>query len=161
MIRRVALLILPFMLACGYQSGQVTGGDGRSIAIPVVINRTYRRDLERDLTRALHEEVRSRTRYRLVGESDDPDLLLTTALTRVSESVLSERDHAELRESSIQVSAHITVLDRRTGETILDNVPFQERRSFAPLKGESIRTAELAAMRALAERIVYSLADGW
>lgn len=160
-MRLTVYLLLPILAACGYQSGQVTGGDGRSIAIPVAVNRTYRRDLERDLTRALHEEVRNRTRFRLVSEADDPDLLLTTSLRRAKESVLSERDRAELRESSVQITVNVTVLDLRSGEKVLLDAPFMERQSFAPLKGESIRTAEVAAMRTLAERIVYSLADGW
>jgi hypothetical protein len=55
----------------------------------------------------------------------------------------------------------ITIGESGTGRKVVDKVRLSERRAFAPVKGETVRTAENAAIRALAERIVYTLSGGW
>jgi outer membrane lipopolysaccharide assembly protein LptE/RlpB len=148
-------------IGCGYQSGQVVPAGGRTIAVPLFTNRTYRPDLERDLTRAVQQEIVARTGFHIVDEAADPDLVLVGRLVSVSEEVLSQRSRGRIRESSVLVTAVVTVEDRRTGEKAVEKVRLTERQAFAPVKGESLRTAEVAAMRGLAERIVYTLSAAW
>ncbi|MHC4473638.1 MAG: LPS assembly lipoprotein LptE [Planctomycetota bacterium] len=157
---RIALVAL-LVAGCGYQAGQVVPGDGRTIAVPLFRNLTYRRDLERDLTRAVQQEILSRTRYHLVDEASDPDLVLKGRLLRVSEELLTQRSRGRIRESSVIVTVVVTVEDRRTGERPVAKVRLTERQAFVPVKNESLRTAEVAAMRGLAERIVYTLSAPW
>jgi hypothetical protein len=59
------------------------------------------------------------------------------------------------------MTATVRIVER--GGTGKPPPPFEvsSRKSFAPGKGESIRTAESAAMREIARRIVYSLAREW
>ena len=163
-MKAAGALILAALLAvsCGYSIGPVApGAGGRTIAVPAFENTTYRRDLERDLTRAVREEILARSDCRLVEISDHPDLVLTGTLVEVDERVLSESEGGELRESSVAVTAMVTLSDTRTGELLLDRSRLTEREPFVPAKGGSIRTAENAALRTLAERIVYSLSPGW
>ena len=162
MSRVVALLaIFVPTLACGYSTGQDAGGQGRTIAVPVFTNATLRRDLERDLTRAVQQEIISRTTYRLTDVSAGPELVMTGKITEISEMMLTQRSGTETRTSAVIMTAVITVENRRTGETVLDKKKITERQPFSPVKGETIRTAEQAAMRNMAERIVYSLSSGW
>ncbi|MCU0726520.1 MAG: LPS assembly lipoprotein LptE [Planctomycetes bacterium] len=153
----LSCLALP-AAGCGYSAGQAAGG-GKSIAVPLFTNTTFRRDLERDLTRAVHQELRTRSGYAL--RSEPADLVLTGKVVEIAEGVLSEYEGAEIRESSVRIVAEITVTDSRTGEKIVDRLRVAERRSFAPVKGESVRSAESAAIRGLAERIVSTLEAGW
>jgi outer membrane lipopolysaccharide assembly protein LptE/RlpB len=157
----LAVLMALALTGCGYSAGNIADGSGRSLAVPLFRNQTYRRDLERDLTRNVQEEIRSRTRFNLTDESSDPDLVLRGKLLDVSEQVLSERSRGRIRESSVIITVSVRVEDRRTGEMRVEEVKLSERQSFAPVKGESVRTAEVAAMRNLAERIVYTLSSGW
>ena len=75
-VRRLLPVLLLPLAACGYSAGQVTSGEGRSIAVPLFKNQTYRRDLERDLTRAVQQEIVARTDFHLINESADPDLVI-------------------------------------------------------------------------------------
>jgi hypothetical protein len=149
-----ALVTLPG--ACGYSAGQIGGGEGQSLAVTAFTNQTLRRDLERDLTRVVLDEFRTRTSYRLTG-AGDADFVMHGRITEIRELVLSERSLGRIRESSVQITAVVTVSNRRTGEKVVDRARLVEQSSFAPVKGESLRTAELAAMRALAEKIVYRI----
>ena len=56
-----ALLLASLTCGCGYSVGQVAGGEGKSLSVPMFTNNSFRRDLERDLTRFVREEVRNRT----------------------------------------------------------------------------------------------------
>ena len=158
---RCLLLAVVLLAGCGYRMGQDVGGDGRSIAVPVFRNETLRRDLERDFTRFVREEIRSRSGFRLVDESAGPDLVLTGNLVSMEEQVLSETDTGGIRESSVVFEVSVTVRERGVETPVVDGREFIERQAFTGLKGESIRTAETTAMRTLAERIVYTLSPGW
>lgn len=159
---RPLLTALAVLLAgCGYSVGPIVSGEGRSIAVPLFTNTTWRRELERDLTRAVQQEIRSRTGFSLTDEGSGPDLVLSGKIVDVSEHVLSERSRGRIRESSVIFTVIVTVTDTRSGEAVVDKVRLIERQSFVPAKGESLRTAETAAMRTLAERIVYTLETEW
>jgi outer membrane lipopolysaccharide assembly protein LptE/RlpB len=161
-VRPAALaLVLLLVASCGYSAGQVSSGDGRTIAVPLFRNQTYRRDLERDLTRAVHQELVARTDFHLIDEGADPDLVVRGKLLEVSEDVLSQKSRGRIRETSVIVTVLITVEDRRTGEKPVNKLRMTERQAFVPEKDETVRTAEIAAMRGLAERIVYTLSAPW
>lgn len=159
--RLLPLLLAALLPACGYTTGHVTSGAGKSIAVPLFTNLTFRRDLERDLTRAVVDEIRARTDYRVTGLGDDPDLVIRGRLAGVEESLFSQRSHGRIRESSVMVTVLVTVEDRRTGKPLVEGARIVERRAFVPAKGESLRTAENAALRGIAEKIVYTLTGNW
>jgi lipopolysaccharide assembly LptE-like protein len=153
-------IVLATLGGCGYQAGHVAEGNGERLCVPLFSNETFRRDQEKDLTRAVHEEFAARTGYHLVSE-EQADLVLTGRLVDLTEGVISERDNSVIRVSSVLVTVEVTVTNRKTGEQVVEPTVLKERQPFAPVKGESIRTAELAAYRILAERIVQLLSSQW
>ena len=159
-MRATALLVLTVLAGCGYSSGLVVPGDGRCIEVRMFENRTFRRDLERDQTRLVLEAVRARTGLRIAAPGETADLVITGAIVAAEEQVLSERGKGELRESSVVLDVEFRVTGS-DGEPVVEPTRFTQRAAFAPVKSESVRTAELAAMREIAERIVYSLARDW
>ncbi len=160
-MKTVATLLLALAAAgCGYRSGQISSGEGRSIAVPVFTNETFRRDLEKDLTRIVEEELTARTDYHLAAP-DRADLVLEGRILDILEAVISQRKGGFVRESSVIVRIEIQVTDRKTGEMVVEPTEIKERQPFVPGTGESLRTAEIAAFRILAEKIVYSLQSGW
>ena len=157
-----AILLASLLLAgCGYTMGQDAGDERKTVAVPVFLNETLRRDLERDFTRFVREEIRSRTRYTLVDESASPDFVISGKLIDLQEQVLSEVEGGGIRESSVVFTVTVTVTAKDSEEPMVDNVQYIERQAFTGIKGESIRTAETTAMRTLAERIVYGLSSRW
>lgn len=160
-MRAGSLILLLLLCDCGYHAGTISGGEGRSIAVPVFRNETFRRNLERDLTRAVRREIQDRTGFTLVRERSNPDLVLEGDLVNVTESVLSEHTRARIRVSSVTLNARITVTDAATGKKLVNNRNIVVRKTFAPAVGESLRTAENEAMRQMAEKVVYTLESGW
>ncbi len=153
-------LLFPFLAGCGYQSGQISSGRGLTLAVPLFKNETFRRDLEKDLTRAVHQEITARTNYHLVPAAG-ADLLMEGRILDIQEAAISEREGGIIRESSVIVRVQIRITDQKTGELVTETTELQERQPFVPVTGESLRTAEVAAFRNLAEKIVYLLQAGW
>jgi len=155
-----ALVLSSLIIACGYQSGQIASGKGQSIAVPLFVNETFRRDLERDLTRILQEEITARTDYHLAS-AGTADLLVEGRIVDIREALISEREGGIIRESSVIVRVEFRVTDQKTGQVVVEKTELQERQPFIPGTGESVRSAEIAAFHVLAEKMVYSLQTGW
>ena len=155
MIRRAAILLLAAAAAsCGYRLGPaapVVPG-AATVRIPVFENRTYRRGVETDLARQIAAILASRSRLRPVDEGGD--LVVEGVLVEIKEDLLSSMEDQVIRESSIIVTAEVTVRDGRTGEAIVKVRKITERESFVPGIGESLRSARVEALRRLAEDVV-------
>ena len=161
MNRTFLALAAAALAGCGYSTGTLVPGGYRTIAVPVFDNTTRRHDLEFELTRAVVEEIHSRTDLRVVAPSDSPDLLLTGKLVDASEEVLSTEDYQRIRESTYFLTAEIEVVDTHSGKKVVKSERVTERESFVPKIGENVRTAREEAGRALAERIVERLESAW
>jgi len=157
-----ALLLSAVLLsACGYRVGSLVPSNHSTIAVPIFENTTERHDLEWEVTRAVVEELQSRSHLLVVSERDNPDLVLNGALVRVDEDILSRRKRQRPRENVLFLTAEITVTDPKTGQAVLAKKRVTERESFTPMVGESIRSARQEAVRTLAERVVQALEEGF
>src|SRR5436190_1005141 len=116
MRRAVLAVFVAALTACGYSTGSLAPKGRRTIAVPVFENPTRRHDLQFELTRAVVEEIGSRTSLRVVSPSDSPDLVLKGSLVEVDEDVLSHADDQRIRESAYFLTAEIEVVDARTGD---------------------------------------------
>ncbi len=157
----VLVVLAGFLAGCGYSARSLVATEHQTIAVPVFDNTTRRHDLEWEVTRAVVEELQSRTSLRVVDPSDAPDLVLTGRLVDVEESALSRRKFQRTRETAVFVTAEIEVRDTHTGEPVVAETRVTERESYAPSIGENVRTAREEAVRTLAERIVRQLEAGW
>jgi outer membrane lipopolysaccharide assembly protein LptE/RlpB len=161
-VNRALLALAAAALAgCGYSTGQLVSPNYRTIAVPIFDNTTHRHDLEFELTRAVVEEIHSRTALRVVTEADSPDLVMKGKLVDASEEVLSTEEDQRIRESTYFLTAEIEVVDGHSGKKVVKSSRVTERESFVPKIGEDVRTAREEAGRALAERIVERLESAW
>ncbi len=161
MKRFLAAALAPALAACGYATGSLAPQGYRTIAVPVFANPTRRHDLEYEVTRAVVEEINSRTALRVVGPSDSPDLVLKGSLVDVDEEVLSHADDQRIREGAYFLTAEVEIVDGKTGKPVVKSAKVTERESYVPQIGENVRTAREEAGRALAERIVQRLETAW
>lgn len=160
-VRAAAAALLVLATGCGYSTNSLVPTTYHTVAIPIFVNDTRRRDLEIEVTRAVVEEMQSRTHLRVVPESTGPDLVMKGVLHEVDESGVSRRGHQRIREQDLFVTAEIEVQDRRAGKTLVAKQRVSEREAFVPVVGEDVRTAREEAVRALAERIVRTLESSW
>lgn len=155
-----ALLAAAAAAGCGYSSASLVPDRYRTISVEVFSNGTPRHDLEYEVTRAVVEELQSRTHLRVVDRDMPHDLTLTGTLRDVDEDVASRRAFQRIRESDVFVTADVEVSDS-TGRAVVEKRKITEREAFVPVIGEEVRSARQEAVRELAERIVRTLEQGW
>ena len=108
------LLVALAVSSCGYTLGPSAPLRGaQTVAIPVFENQTFRRGVEADVTKAVVSEVHARTPMRVVEHG--ADLVVRGTITKIEEDTVSLQGSQVIRESSLLVSGHVTVIDGRTG----------------------------------------------
>jgi outer membrane lipopolysaccharide assembly protein LptE/RlpB len=160
---RIGLLLALAVLvsACGYSTRSMVSEDYTTIAVPIFHNDTRRHDLEFEVTRAVVEELNARTHLKVISDAGAADLVLSGRLVDVDEDALSRRKKQRPRDSVVFVTAEIEVKDRATGESVVSPRRVTERESYSYVVQEDLRTSREEAVRALAERVVRQLEEGW
>ena len=114
----LALAILASTIAgCGYTTHSLIGDDFHTIQVEILGNKTFRRDLEFELTRDIQDEVLSRTNLRIVDRGR-ADVRLEGDIIDVTEIVLSTNSMDQVTESSVRITVRFRLVDQRTGEEI-------------------------------------------
>lgn len=156
---RAALLLLAVATtACGYSSRRLAAVEGvRTVAVLQFENDTYRRDLEFRLTRAVAEEVRARTSFRIASPQTADALLSGTIRAADTRLLLESTDFQPILQRFRWV-VDAKLVDRRTGRTLrewraIDRAEWTEGRFGESL--DSTATDDLA--RILAEEVVEGL----
>lgn len=170
--RCVALTVV--CLACigcaGYQLGNrsLYNPNIRTVYIPVVRNETWRHELGVQLTEALQKTVELRTPYKVVGDPN-ADSTLTCRVTTQTKRTVTQARTDEPRALETMVTIELTWTDRM-GNLLMENrfVPqgelafyFIEGGAFVPEGGQSMATAQMRAVEALASQIVNQMESRW
>lgn len=145
---------------CGYSVGFKAPRDVRSISVPIFQNETFplRREVEYDLTRAIREEIQTRSDLRLVDD-EAADMAVYGSITSFRERLVAEGRVDEKIESSIVVEVSLIVEDylaRRQRK--IPRVQVTEPLSVQI--GETVDEARRRAIGNLAEKIVEQL-ESW
>ena len=144
---------------CGYRAGPLTSETYRTVAVSVFGNDSFRREIERELTRSVLEEVQARSSLRVVADPAAADVHLTGRIIRFDERVLMEGRRNEVIESSIVARVEVTY--RSAGEESPRTRTFDATEPYATSTGQSLASATAELFENLAERIVYALDDDW
>ncbi len=154
------MIIFAMMTGCGYSSKSLISRNINSIYIPIFDNTTFWRGFEFDLTKAVKDEIMSRTNLRIV-EKDNADTILSGTITKVAESVLIQNVRDDIVESRLKVFVDIKLEDRRTGRTLVEDKGLFESAEFVVNRGENINSAAEENLVRLAETIVNRLEENW
>ena len=150
------VLVLALGLAgCGYEAGWLRHEGDRTIAIDVIANDTFRREIEFFLTSRLQDEVQSRSGLRIASR-DEADLLMTGRIVDVRERVVSETNTDDVFESNVTVWVTFRVVDRRTG-TLRKEFSLADTGQFLPAAGQTSDAGTAEAFTSLARRAVEQL----
>lgn len=140
----------------------------RTVHVPIVRNDTFRHDLGVRLSEALVKEIERRTPYK-VSKDPNADSTLNCRIVSEAKRVLTETPSDDPRaiDAAISVRASWT---SRNGELLMQNsvaptgdiaLNFGQDTRFVPEAGESIDSANQAAIEDLAERIVSQMEVRW
>lgn len=153
----IALVVLAVStVSCGYSTRSLVSGNAKTVAVAMVENPTFRRDLEFQLTSDLKEAILSRTDLRIVDERR-ADIVLVGKIVRVREQVLAENRVDDILESSVIITVEFTARNRATGKD--DTVRMTDRAEFITGRGEDLNSATQESFDDLAERLVYELLE--
>ncbi len=118
-------------------------------------NDTFYRGLELDLTERVVDEILSRPGLHLTNK-ESAEVYLSGRLTDVRRRVLSENPNQDVTSRSSSLTAHIELIDAKSGKVIKARSVTQ-RGEFVPGLGESVEAAQNEAFVLLARDIVRLL----
>ena len=159
LLRQLICVAFVFVLVsgCGYSQKSLISRKINSIYITTFENNTFMRGIEFDIAKAVKDEIMSRTSLRIV-QKDSADVIMTGKIGGSVQAALSQsRDN--IVESSVNISASVTLLDTRTGRSMGGGAG--GRASFIVDRGENVQSATEEAIANLARGLVDNLEEEW
>jgi hypothetical protein len=166
-----ALLGAGGLLCAGCSPDPRTGWSGasawpeayRSVAVPILQNRTYARQLDAQLTEALVKQIEATTPYKVMGQGT-ADTILRGTITAVDLREISKSLVTGLGEEvALRVTIDYEWVDLRTGRTITARRGFVGTAVFTPSRPtrEPLELAGFEVAQQLAREIVDSMQSDW
>ena len=159
LLRQLICVAFVFVLVsgCGYSQKSLIDRKINTIYISIFENNTFVRGIEFDIAKAVKDEIMSRTSLRIV-QKDSADIIMTGEIGSSAQAALSQsRDN--IVESSVSISASVTLLDTRTGRSMGGGAGGGA--SFIVDRGENVQSATEEAIANLARVLVDNLEEEW
>ena len=159
LLRQLICVAFVFVLVsgCGYSQKSLIDRKINTIYISIFENNTFVRGIEFDIAKAVKDEIMSRTSLRIV-QKDSADVIMTGEIGGSAQAALSQsRDN--IVESSVSISASVTLLDTRTGRSMGGGAGGGA--SFIVDRGENVQSATEEAIAILARNLVNQLEEEW
>ncbi len=159
LFRQLICVAFVFVLVsgCGYSQKSLIDRKINTIYISIFENNTFVRGIEFDIAKAVKDEIMSRTSLRIV-QKDSADVIMTGEIGSSAQAALSQsRDN--IVESSVSISASVTLLDTRTGRSMGGGAGGGA--SFIVDRGENVQSATEEAIANLARVLVDNLEEEW
>ena len=147
----------------GYAAGSLHPEGIQTVAVPILENATFHRNVEFDLTEALIKEIERRTPYKVVPQVR-ADTIFTGRIREVSTRGLSRSRQTGLSdEMMFNVTIDFEWRDLRTNQLLSARESYQTSTIFAPSNpsGEPIELGRFAAVEQLARDIVNEMQADW
>ena len=147
-------------MGCGYKAGVLRHEGVDSIAVPIFeyVGLEQRRGIERELTRAVAEEMIARSGMKLTT-TEEADATLHGRISDYRERVLVRDENNNVVESSIIVTMSLRY-ERRDGKMLYRRERMQEQGTFTVVAGQDEADARREAFNDLAQRIVFAMEGG-
>ena len=151
MKRILMLLLLSWLVGCGYSPGYRLPRGVQKISVPVFRNETipFRRDIE------FERELQLRSDARLVSEQD-ADAVLRGTVLEFRQGVLVEGSDGAIQEVGIVVRVALSLVRTRDQRVLLERV-VEDMASFSSSAGEAIEDSQAEAVGEIARRLVAEL----
>jgi hypothetical protein len=155
------LLVIGFAAGCSYSAKSLMPQGIRTVAVPVFDNLTFRELLELPLTRAVVQEIQTKTGLQVV-EAARADSILEGTIADLEQRVLTEDLTDAVTEFRVTVVVDVIWRDRRTGEVLWSRTGLRESDEFRTPLGENLEVGQERAFDSMARRIVLEMeASTW
>ena len=134
-LRVIAIaLAAAFATGCGYHvgaHGDLMPSTVKTIAVSAFDNTTTRYKLARLLPQDIGREFESRTRYRIVGDANQADAVLTGTVANFSAyPTVSDPVSGRATAAEAVVTLHVALKDRRTGKVLFSRTGAEFRQRY-------------------------------
>lgn len=145
----------------GYQWRSLYREDVRTMAVPVFGNRSFERNVEFDLSKAVVNYIESNTPYKVVPK-ERADTILEGEVTRVDVYTLSNDNVIAIpQEQLLTLRVNFTWKDLRTGRILAERKGFEQSGTYYPTLGEGRFVGAQQNVERLAVAIVQELQADW
>ena len=145
----------------GYSNESLFPPQLSSVYVEMFDNRSFRRDVEYELTDALAKRIETETPYKICGK-DHADTLLTGQIVSIEESVLSsERQTGRSLEKEVRLQAVVSWKNLKTGRLLIDSETVSASASYSQWQNQGFGYASRLAANNLAQRIVELMEKQW
>lgn len=171
----LTIIVLGGLVGCGYQQSGVYDRetapgyqwhslyreDVQTVAVPTFINRSFRRGLEIELSKAIVKQIEAHTAYKVVS-SQRADTILEGEIVAATTGTLSIDPNTGLpQEQLYTVVTSFTWKNLRTGQILVERRNFDQKASYFPTLGEGQFTGSQDGIERLAVGIVQELQSDW
>ncbi len=154
------ILALILVYGCGYSNKSLISRNINSIYIPIFDNTTFRRGIEFDLTKAVKNEIMSKTNLRIV-DKESADTVLHGTVSNFKEAVLTLDITDNIVESRVTLFVDFKLIDKRTSRTLVEENGISQSAEFIVRRGETLDSATEEGILDIAEIIVMRLEEKW
>ena len=145
----------------GYQWHSLYPEDVKTIAVPIFTNKSFRRNLEFQLTKALVTQIEAKTQYKVVAR-EKADTILEGEITSIDVRRVSDDARTAVPQENLYVViVDFTWKDQRTGQIRVSRQNFEQDTTFYPTLGEGEFVGSQQAAEKLASGIVEQLQADW
>lgn len=142
---------------CGYSLGYDDfGPPGRTVAVQVVDNRSFRQRVEIDLTRQILQELTIHGDLRPADRNSADTVLEVTLVDVTGRTLVGSGQGFPVREGSLEFVCEVRLLDGASGH-VLREAEVRDRAEFRAPVDETEATAYAEASYDLARKIVLAL----
>ncbi len=148
---------------CGYSFRAPYDKSVRTVFVPIFKSQSFDRDVEKDLTRQVQDEIIKRTPYKIVHRLEEADTVLSGTINFVNKNILVEAPTNLPRQLTRSISVSVnwvhnppTEIEKKRPPTIV-----MDTRNFVPEAGQTALSATIEVNKAIAEQIVDMMEKPW
>ena len=160
----LALLVLLTMSGCGYGIRPPFNRDIKTVYVGIFKSQSFRHDQNIQLTQMIQDEIRLRTPYKVVGSLEGADTRLEGTITFTDKNLQVENPNNLPRVLLTSVTATVTFIDNRTGQSTTKVTPASivgEQSPYVPEVGETASLGFQKTMQKMAKDIVSMMEEPW
>ncbi len=145
----------------GYQWKSLYRDDVKTVAVPIFANRSFRRGVEFQLSKAIVNQLEAQTPYKVVPR-DRADTILEGEITDIFIRTFSADPRTGVPQDQFYlVRVNFTWKDLRTGKILTERRRFEQTATFYPTLGEGQFIGAQQNVERLALAIVQELQADW
>jgi len=145
----------------GYQWKSLYREDVQTVAVPIFSNRSFRRGVEFQLTKAIINQLEAQSPYKVVPR-DRADTILEGEITDIFIHTYSSDPSTGVPQDQIYtVRVNFTWKDLRTGKILADRRRFDQTATYYPTLGEGRFIGSQESVERLALAIVQEMQADW